>query len=104
MDLTVSNLAGQYDLILDISSMMCTVADVVSLDFKVAGQAASPPFFFLASSTAQLCSPPSFSSQRMSWLIVAEDVQKWMEGKEESLLCGSLQLLSPFLRRSSTEQ
>ena len=65
--------------------MMCTVTDVVSLDFTVVAQDESPPFF-LASSTAQLCSRPSFFSQRMSWLIVAEDVQKWMEGKEQSLL------------------
>ena len=44
-DLTFSNLAGRYDLILDIRSMMCTVADVFSSDFKVASHVASPPFF-----------------------------------------------------------
>ena len=48
--------------------MVCTVADAVSLDFKVAGQAESPPFFLSQFNSTALF--PAFIFQPEDVLVV----------------------------------
>ena len=80
-DLTVWNLAGQYDCILDIRSMMCTVADLVSLDFKVASQAANSAgcrrHLLWEPKWSRYCLPPEVQFARQHRLPMKSWITQW---------------------------